>query len=129
VQGWRLRESVEKYFISVAMLEGELQIALTSLGERSGAAERREEFAASLKADRAEYVVTVAVAFVESRGRGAGRLGNTAHGEGFLAAPGPQPAGRVKDSPFELRVCLSGQRPASVPPELPHGPIALTASN
>src|SRR5271168_5239602 len=122
MQGWGLRESVEEHFIGMAMLECELQIALTSLRKRLGAAKRREEVNAGPDAHRAEDIVAVGVTLVEGRGGGAGRLGDAAHGEGLFAAPGPQPAGSVEDALFELRVCLSRQRPASILLELPQGP-------
>src|SRR5580704_19508432 len=105
MQGRGLREPVEKHLVSVAMIEGKLQIALTCLRERSRAAECREEFAAGLQAHRAQDVVAVPVTLVKGRGCGASCLGNTAHGEGFFATPGPQPAGHVKNALFELRVC------------------------
>ena len=114
MEGWRLRESIEQNFVGVAMLQGEFQIALASLRERPGAAERCEEFGAGLHAHGAKNIVAVVVTLVEGGGSGAGCLGDAAHGEGLFAAPGPQPAGRVKDALFELRICLSGQRPASV---------------
>jgi hypothetical protein len=129
VEGWRLRESIEENFVGVAMLEGKLQIALASLGQRSGAAQRCEEFSAGPHAHGSKNIVAVVVTLVEGWSSGAGCLGHAAHGESFFAASGPQPAGGVKDALLELRICLSGQRPASVPSELVHGPIALTMSN
>jgi hypothetical protein len=118
VQGWRLGESVEEHLVGVGMIEGILEIALAGLREGSGATEGGKELDAGLDADRAENIVAVVVTFVESGSGGGGRLGDTTHGERFFAAPGPQPAGGIKDSLFELRVWLSGQRPASASPSV-----------
>ena len=79
-----------------------------------------------IAADGAENVIAVVVALVEGRCSGAGGVGDAAHGERLFAAPGPQAAGRVKDALFELRIGLSGQRPASVRSESLRGPTALT---
>jgi hypothetical protein len=103
------------------MIEGIVQVALAGLSEGSGATKGGKELDPGLDADSAENIVTVVVPLVESRGGGAGRLGDTAHGESFFAAPGPQPAGGVEDALFELRVWLSGQRPASVSPSIIQG--------
>jgi hypothetical protein len=122
VQGWRLGESVEEHLVGVGMIQGILEIALAGLSEGSGATECGKELDAGLDADRAENIVAVVVPFVERRSGGAGRLGDTSHGESFFAAPGPQPAGGVEDALFELRVWLSGQRPASASPSMTEGP-------
>jgi hypothetical protein len=129
MQGWGLGESVEEHFIGVGMIEGVIEIALADLGERPGTAQSGEEFDAGLGAQSAENIVAVVVTLIEGRGSGAGRLGDAAHGEGFFAASGPEPAGGVKDALFEFRICLSGQRPASVLPGSLQGPTALTMSN
>ena len=129
VEGRRLRESIEENLVGVAMLEGKLQIALASLRKRSGAAERSEEFSAGPHAHGAKNVIAVVVTLVKSRGSGASSFGHTAHSEGFFAASRPQPAGRIEDALFELRICLSGQRPASVVLGSLLGPIALTMFN
>jgi hypothetical protein len=113
----------------VGMLHGKLEIAFAGLGEGPGAAEAGEKFGASVEADGAENIIAVVVALVNGGGGGAGRIGDAAHGKSFFAAPGPQPAGGVKDAFFELRICLSGQRPASVLPGLLQGPTALTTFN
>ena len=122
VQGWRLGESVEEHLVSAGMLEGELEIAFAGLSDRLGTAEGGKEFDAGLDADRAENILTIVVALVESGSGGAGRLGDAAHGEGAFAAPRPKPAGSIEDALFELRISLSGQGPASVPLRRPCDP-------
>ena len=62
-----------------------------------------KEFDASLYAHGAENIFAVAIALVDGGSRSAGRAGHAAHGEGFFAAPGPQPAGGVKNALFELQ--------------------------
>ncbi len=92
------------------MLEGKFEIGLAGLRQGAGAAQRSEEFYASLDAESAKNSVTVTITFVDGGGGGAGGLGDGAHGKGFFAAPGAQPAGGFQDALFELRICLSGQR-------------------
>ena len=116
MKGGRLGESVEEHLVSVGMLEGKLEIAFAGLSDGSGTAESGKEIDAGLDADRAENVVAVTVSLVEGRSGGAGRPGDAAHGEGCFAAPGPKPAGGVKDALFELGISLPGQGPASVGP-------------
>src|SRR5271167_372649 len=98
------------------MLPGKLEIAPAGLRKGLGAAESGEEFPAGLEAQRPKDIVAVPVTLVKRRGGGAGSFGDGAHGQRLFAAPRPQPAGGVKDALFELRICLSGQRPASIPP-------------
>jgi hypothetical protein len=129
VERGRLGESVEEHFVGVRILQGVLEIALAGLGERAGASEGGEELDAGLDAQSAENIFAIAVTLIEGRSCGTGGLGDAAHGKGFFAAPGPEPASGVKDTLFQLRICLSGQRPASVPSYDCKGPIALTMSN
>ena len=111
MEGWRLRKSVEEDLVGMAMLECKLQIALAGLRERSGMAERREEFSAGPHAYGAKNIIAVAVTLVEGRSGGAGGLATPRMVRGFFASARPQPAGHVEDALFELRICLSGQRP------------------
>jgi hypothetical protein len=116
VQGWRLGKSVEEHLVGVGMFEGILEITFAGLSKGTGAAECSKEFDAGLDAYGSENILAVAIALVECRSGGAGRLGHAPHREGLFSAPVPQPAGGVEDALFELRVWLSGQRPASVVP-------------
>jgi hypothetical protein len=116
MQGRRLGESVEEHLVSVRMIEGKLKIALAGLSDGGGGGEDGKEFDAGLEADGAEDVIAVVVALVQSGSCGAGGLGDTSHGEGFLAAAGPEPAGGVKNALLELRISLPGQPPSSVSP-------------
>src|ERR1700734_2871991 len=114
VQRGRLGESIEEHLVGVGMLKSKLEVAFAGLSDGPGAAEGGEEIDAGLDADRAENIVAVVVALIESRSGGAGRAGDAAHGQRLFAAPRPKPAGGVEDALFELRISLPGQRPASI---------------
>jgi hypothetical protein len=129
VERRRLREAVIEHLVGVGMLHGELEITLAGLGERSGAAESCEELDAGLDAYGAENIFPIAVALVERGRSSSGDIGDAAHGKRFFASPGPEPAGRVENAFFKLRICLSRQTPASVPQGSPLGPTALTVFN
>src|SRR5271169_1232847 len=63
-RGW-LGETVEEYFVGVAMLPGKLEITLTGLREGSGAAESSEEFHAGLEAQCTKNIVAIPVTLVK----------------------------------------------------------------
>ena len=114
MQGRGLGEPVEQHFVSMGMLQSKLKIAVAGLREGMGGIHCGEEFGSRLQAHRAENIVAVVVTLVDRGRGGAGRFGDAAHGEGFFAAPCPEPACGIQDALFELRICLSGQRCASV---------------
>lgn len=113
VQRRGLGKGVEEHFEGVGMIEGEMEVAFAGLGERSGRTHGVEEIAASLQADAAEKVFTVAVALVNRGGGSARGAGYGTHGEGFGSAAGPQAAGDFENSLFEFRIGMPGQRLAS----------------
>jgi hypothetical protein len=125
VEGWRLRESVEENFVGVAMIEGKLEVALASLGQGAGAAQGGEEFDPGLDADGAKDVVAVLVTLLDRRRSGASCFGDAAHGERLFASPRPEPAGGVQDALFEFGICMSGQRPASIPLKITRWPYCF----
>jgi hypothetical protein len=90
VQGRGLADAVEQHFIGVGTLEGKLEITEYGLAKRAGAAEGSEKIFAGLYAQGAENIVAIAVPLVNCGRRSGGRFGYRAHGQGFLAAAGPQ---------------------------------------
>ncbi len=108
VQGRRLADAVKQHLVGVGVFEGKLEITEHGLANRAGAAECGEKIFASLGAQGAENIVAVAVALVDRGRRGGGRFGDGAHGEGFLAAAGPQARGSVENLLLQFRVRMPG---------------------
>ena len=90
MQGGRFGHAVEKNFVSVTVLESEIELSLDGFTQSAGAAERGKQIAPGLDAQGAENVVAMAVAFVYGGCGGAGRFGNGTHGQSFFSSARPQ---------------------------------------
>jgi hypothetical protein len=109
VQGRRFGDAVEKDFIGVAVGEGEREMPLDCLAQSASSAVGREEIFSGLQAQRFQDVVAMTITLVH-RGRGCtGGSSNSAHGERFFAATGPQARGGVEDALFQFGVGMAGQ--------------------
>jgi len=123
----RLGEAIEEHFVHVRIIQRILEVTLTRLGQSAGAGQRREKFDPRLDTQSAKNVIPVLITLIYRGSSGAGSLGHAAHGQRLFATPRPQPAGCVQYPLFELRICLSGQGPASMHFRVSLlGPTALT---
>ena len=109
MQGWRFRNPIEKYFVGVTVFESKVEMTLKGFAKSARSTERGKQFATGPDAQGAKNVVAVAVAFVDSWRRRAGRLGYRSHGERFFSAARPQPGRCGENALFEIRVGMPGQ--------------------
>jgi hypothetical protein len=109
MQGWWFRNPIEKYFVGVTVFESKVEMTLKGFAKSARSTERGKQFATGPDAQGAKNVVAVAVAFVDSWRRRAGRLGYRSHGERFFSAARPQPRGRAENTLFQIGVGMPWQ--------------------